>query len=145
MKAQDVFNASAPFFGPKSTFAEAFPEIQSLRVEVTERGHGTEWMGPGARVYTETIAGEFINCSNTVCYNGGFRLGGILRDMVRSRETERTGTASCQGYERSPKGRRKYRKCWNSFEYKIAVKYRENPDDHAQRTNSTDSRSCRSD
>lgn len=128
MKAQDVFNACTPFFGRKSTFAEAFPEIESLRVEVTEAGDGTGWMSPGPRVYTETTAGEFVNCSNPVCFNGGFRLGHILRDMVRSRKTEHTGTAICQGNEGSRKGRRIYRKCLNSFKYEIAVEYRENSD-----------------
>ena len=107
----------------KATFAKAFPEIEQCIVEVQETGHGVSgWIQDDVRRYTNP--GEYINCSNPVCYSGGIKLGRPIRDMVRARETETEGSKLCQGSERSTKGRRIYRKCTNFFKYKITIKYR---------------------
>lgn len=43
---------------------------------------------------------------------------------IMSRKTELEGTMSCQGYEGSPKGHRRYRDCENVFSYKVRIDYR---------------------
>jgi len=121
-KAQDVFNQSDYVFAQKTTFENAFPEIEHCIVEVHESGYGRS--GRGEETHRYRNPGEYINCSNPVCYNGGFNIGGPIREMVRSRETHREGSALCQGNEGSPKGRRIYGKCMNFFKYQITVKYR---------------------
>lgn len=121
-KAQDVFNDTDFVFSQKTTFEKAFPGIESIRVDVNETG---EIRFGGNRTYTNSSLGEFVNCSNSMCYNGGFRIGDVVREMNYKREENREGSAICQGNEGSPKGRRIYRKCLNHFDYKITIKYKD--------------------
>ena len=82
----------------KATFAKAFPEIEQCIVEVQETGHGVSgWIQDDVGRYTNP--GEYINCSNPVCYSGGIKLGQPIRDMVRARETEKEGSKLYQGSE----------------------------------------------
>jgi len=123
MKASDVFRETNYVFGKKVKFEEAFPEIKTLRVECTEEGYGAR--NPITRIYTEkNTPGEYIDCHNPLCYNGGFSIGQILREMVQKREKHWEGTKFCQGYEGSPKGRRKYRSCINSWKVKVDIEYK---------------------
>lgn len=124
MKASDVFQQRQLAFGSKLTFDEAFPEIKDFRAEV-------EWMSAhkersSRAVYTkETCSGEYINCSNPLCYNGGFSLGRMLRNMVHCKQTHYEDSGQCQGYEGSPKGRRRYGPCFSFWNVKIDVEYKE--------------------
>jgi len=123
MKASDVFSQTDHLFGEKVTFEKAYPQVSSVRVEVTETGDGLD--SPRTSVYTERTLGEYIDCSNPRCYNGGFRIGSILSQMVYGREEKQEFFEGCQGYEGSPKGRRKYQPCTNYFKGTVAIKYRE--------------------
>jgi hypothetical protein len=119
-KASEVFRNTNYVFATKLPFNEAFPEIEEIRVEVQETGYGTpNYMG----VYDKRV-GEFVDCSNSQCYNGGVSVGHIIREMVRERETDREASAICRGNEASPKGRRVYRKCLNQFSLKISLTYK---------------------
>ena len=135
MKASDVFGQSKPFLGGfTSEFDRAFPEIEKVVVEVEEEGDVSPDPFGGEttkkRVYGKsTLPGEYIDCSNPRCYNGGFRLSQTLRFMVDSRETNREEIYFCQGYEGSPKGRVKYDDCDNRFKVKITVVYKEETPD----------------
>jgi len=124
LKASDLFRESNPLIGPKVSFKEAFPSIQELKIEVTERGKGVKPAGNTYYYDLDNFPGEYIDCSNPMCYGGGFSIGFILHSMVSKGETERETTVSCQGYEGSPKGRRKYGPCFNYFQVKITIKYR---------------------
>ena len=124
-KASDVFNEADFVFGRKVSFDEAFPQIEDVVVEVKESGHGIR--RDNRRVYRKPYLGEYIDCSNPICYNGGFSIGAILREMVRNRQAELETSKICQGYEGSPKGKRKYRDCVNFFKIKVSVKYKETP------------------
>ena len=73
---------------------------------------------------SESDLGEYIDCTNPLCYNGGFGIGPVVREMVGGRETCREGAAICQGNEGSPKGWRIYRKCINHFRYTVELTYR---------------------
>ena len=123
MKASDVFRETDYVFSKKVSFEEAFPEIADLKVVVEEDGHGVhEWNR--TRHYGKGV-GEYIDCSNSLCYNGGFSLGNILREMVRNRETHKETTEICQGYEGSPKGQRRYRSCLNHFKITVDIVFKE--------------------
>ena len=124
-KASDVFRETDFFIAKKSGFDEAFPEIASLSGKVEEDGDGVSSL---LRVrHLSKGTGEFFDCSNPRCYNGGFSLGSILRSMVASGATHKEDTLFCQGYEGSPKGRRRYRDCMNSFRVAVNVEYRNPP------------------
>jgi hypothetical protein len=123
-KASDIFREKGSAFFPEAPFHEVFPTIKDLTVEVRETGDG---VGKG-RVHTYTIdnlPGPYIDCSNPLCYRGGFSIQSILRDMVSKGETERETTVKCRGYEGSPKGRKRYRDCWNRFSIKVSLEYTE--------------------
>jgi len=123
-KASDVFRESDFVFGRKVSFNEAFPEIEDLTVEVEEWGQGIDdWNRQ--RVYQKQyFPGEYINCSNPLCYNGGFSIGSILHAMIRKKQTELETEKGCQGNEGSQKGKRIYGKCMNFFKIKVFIKYK---------------------
>jgi hypothetical protein len=120
-KAQDIFNESEFVFSRKVGFDEAFPEIDDITVEVTEDGHGV-YKDINKRIYSKGSIGEFINCSNPLCYNGGFSIGSIIREMIRNNETLKEVSELCRGNEASPKGKRIYRKCVNFFHINVSNK-----------------------
>ena len=123
MKASDVFRGTTPFFGTKAGFDEVFPEIEEIEITVQETGYGV--IGDGIQVYRKNQFGEYIDCSHRRCYNGGFRIGSIIRDMVRDKAIEFNTSLDCKGYEGSPKGRKKYGNCHNTFTIKVKIKYKE--------------------
>jgi hypothetical protein len=122
-KASDVFRETNYFIGEKTTFEKAFPEIENIRVTVEEF---EDFFSDGRkRFYSKENAGEYIDCSNPICYNGGFSLGSLIRNMVSTRQTELETTKFCQGYEGSPKGRKRYGPCEHRFKVKIEIKYKD--------------------
>lgn len=128
LKASDIFEKSSPFLGTKtSSFAEAFPSIKSIEVSVREDEDMMWKMGQGhTSIFTEsTLRGEYYDCSGRSCFSGGICIGDIIRDMVRSKETHRETSKRCQGYEGSPKGRRKYRNCMHMFYVKVSIIYKD--------------------
>lgn len=127
MKASDVFRETNFLFSRKASFDEAFPEIEDIVIEVAEDGHGVRHWGRDdpKRIYKKPhLPGEYVDCSNPLCYNGGVSVGSIIRDMVRERATKRETSEICHGYEGSPKGRRKYSSCMNFFKVKISITYK---------------------
>lgn len=121
-KANDVFAQQQRLLSPPARFTQAFPTVKSVIVDVEEREIGEE---PRRRRFTEHDLSEYVNCSNRLCYNGGVDVGDVLRRAVEKRETEFTFSRACQGYEGSPKGRRRYRECMHRFVVTARVEYRE--------------------
>ena len=123
-KASDVFAKSTPFLGrPTDSFTAAFPSIEDCRLEITFSELGVE--GDRAGIYTKTnLTGEFIDCRNPRCYNGGLPIGAILRGAEYAKETVIDTTEHCQGYEGSPKGRRNYGSCMTRFKVKGTITYK---------------------
>lgn len=129
-KASDVFREKDYLLGKTTSFGEAFPMIEDLRVVVTEYGDDVRGiMGDyGERKHYFSIdhpPGEYVDCSNEICYNGGVRVGQYLRQMVRQGETEGEFSDFCQGDEGSPKGQNKYGPCDHRFETEIELTYTE--------------------
>lgn len=124
-KASDVFREADYVFG-KASFKKAFPQIKSAKVTVEETGNlGLGLYSPPSRVnrYDETNLGEFIDCSNPLCHNGGFSICQILRDIVQEKKTHSETLESCQGFEGSPKFRKSQRSCLNHFKVTVDVEY----------------------
>ncbi len=124
-KASDIFAKSDFLFAEKtSSFEKAFPTIASFQVRVEEDGRGVERWNH-VRHYGRNQVGEYLDCSNPLCYGGGFHLGNMVRTMEYSRTTHEQDTFFCNGYEGSPKGRKRYGPCMNSFNATIDVEYKE--------------------
>jgi hypothetical protein len=126
-KASDLFRESTPMFGTKGTLAEVYPQIKDIIVEVQESGYGVDSWNSNRTYTKDFFPGEFIDCSNPSCFGGGFQLGSYLRRMVTEGNTELEDSKSCRGNEGSPKGRRIYRSCINTFEFKIKIQYETQP------------------
>jgi len=126
MKASDVFELAHTLLGKTSKFEEAFPGVADVKVYVEEDGDGVWRYGRnvGKRSYNRGSFGEYINCSNPRCYNGGFRVAEQIRFMMGAKEEKQEMTFHCQGYEGSPKGRYKRGPCFNYFRVKIEITYK---------------------
>jgi hypothetical protein len=123
-KASDIFRESNFLFAKKASFAEAFPDVAAITVEVDEYGSGTKnyLSAPTRRVYSSV--GEFVDCSNPHCYGGGISVGNLVREIVRKRKTEGETSGGCRGHEGSARGRRLSRPCINTFKVKVTLVYR---------------------
>jgi len=122
-KASDVFKQGGYLLDQRATFAEVFPEIQTLQLEVKELGKGCR--SGSVRTYThERFPGEFVNCSNSLCYNGGVSVAAVVHEAYRQRLTGHAVTRWCQGFNGSPKGRKNYGPCTNEFQISLIITYR---------------------
>lgn len=119
-KASDVFKESEYAFGAKVSFEEAFPSIADLKVIVKEIGVGYPGHIRTIEYTRKNFPGEFVDCSNDMCTNGGFDLGEIIADMVINSNEEREEKRMCQGYEGTPN-----RRCMRIFIVNINIKYKE--------------------
>ncbi|GAB6036147.1 hypothetical protein JCM15519_07060 [Fundidesulfovibrio butyratiphilus] len=127
--AQDIVNQGGFVFGEPVAFEKAFPTIDTIKLqyEISFVGGFPKKDEYDQGKYTITdkkYIGEYIRCTNNKCYNGGFQIGWILRDMVRDGKTEQEGEIMCRGDEGSPKGRKIYRKCLNRCTYKISITFK---------------------
>src|SRR4051812_49231485 len=91
----------------EATFAEAFPTIATLTVEVTESGEGNH--GLGIRRFNQRSAREWVNCSSENCLGKGFSLGALLRRLVAEGQITVQREQSCESLEESG------RPCANRF------------------------------
>ncbi len=106
-----------------NSLQEAFPTIQKLSFKVTEKDMGNP--NPIRRWnFDESNFQPVVNCSNPLCYKGGLRLDTVLDEMIRKNKTEMEETKSCQGYEGSPKGKKRSGTCYHSFQLKVNIEYK---------------------
>jgi len=124
-KLSDIINEAEYVFIRKTrSFAEAYPRIAELKVEIDESGgffDNSTW-------HTSLDHRNFkhaIDCHNPKCYGGGVEIGRIVHEMMNKSETDREETNICRGYEGSPKGRRRFGSCIHIFKSKVHIKYRE--------------------
>ena len=138
-KASDISHETNYLFSSKLSFNEVFPEIEDIFIEVKEfessvrktesdrdweKAMGSYSSYPRVHRYSKNhLPRENINCSNALCFNGGLSIGSLVRAMIGKKGTFKEGKEHCQGYEGSPKGKRKYGDCSHQFEYKVAIKY----------------------
>ena len=127
-KASDVFRDTEFLFGRKVGFEEAFPDIRDITVKVEQSGDGVDRWNE-TRHFSKHSIGEYFDCANSLCYNGGVRIGSIVRNMEFSNETHYEDSLSCQGYEGSPKGRRNYGPCFNRFKITVDIEYEKSDSD----------------
>jgi len=121
-KASDYYNNSEPFLGRKVSFAQAYPNIEKLTIEVKEYKDfwkKNDGFYPYTTVLTEKSFSEFVDCHSTSCDGGGFNINKILREIVEKGETSSEDSADCIGHI-------KIQRCMHNFDYSIKATYKVN-------------------
>jgi hypothetical protein len=117
-KASDVLKGHQPLFGGRLvTFAEAYPEIKTLRLEVS-----LPVKGPYGEMYSQVFThekppGQYVDCTNPLCLYGGVDVGHIIRTMVVDRQTKRQASVCCKGREPGVKP------CMTTFAIKVEIEF----------------------
>jgi hypothetical protein len=96
--------------------------IDRVRISVCERGRNAEpfeW-----RLNHKDAVREYVDCNNPHCHDGGFSLGDVLREMVRSRQNEFIGTCFCVGLEGDPEEPGPHPSCPTRFEVDATLRFR---------------------
>ncbi len=107
----------------KALFDSAFPDIEDLKVIVTQGGEGvSEW---SRERYYSKGAGERVDCSNPLCHEGGFSLWEILGEMIGRRSAHKATSKARQGYEKSRSLIKRRRKCSNRFKVIVDIQYKQ--------------------
>ncbi len=119
-KASDMFNDSELFLGKKVSFAEAFPQISELKIEVNE--YKDFWKKddgyyPISHVFNESDMPQYVDCSEPSCKGGGFSLGNIVHTMVHDKNLFLEDSTNCIGKIGS-------QRCVHTFDYKISINYK---------------------
>ena len=118
-------------FSHEASFQESLPEIETLRITVTEtEGSGNaDFDRTKSHVHTTRVyginVGEHIDCHSPFCVNGGFSISEILKATVRSHEHTTQGMNLCQGSGGAAIGRVKNLPCNHRFQFRISVKYKD--------------------
>jgi hypothetical protein len=95
---------------------QAQRQIESIQVEVVQSdSFGRNPSEP--RFYSRPNLEEYIECRER-CQDGGFRIGEVLNEMEKSRESSREVTAYCLGRDR-----RTQERCKNRFSIEIHIQY----------------------
>jgi len=111
-----------PFLGTVPTFRQAYPNLQSVRLEAIHHGDiPQEWQRKS--VYSEGNLPSNISCTNPRCKQGGYDLNTVFVILTGSKDTHYESTIHCHGHEGSPKGRRRGDSCMNWLELKVDVTY----------------------
>jgi len=66
---------------------------------------------------------EHFNCSNPRCHEGGVSISAVIRDALKENREHTIVKKKCQGYNGSPKGRKKYTSCIHDFEVTVDIHY----------------------
>jgi hypothetical protein len=122
-KASDVFAKGNPLFARKVPFAETFPMIAAITIEVKYDGRGAfNILGDLWRFDASNLS-EFIDCRDPRCYRGGFSIRAVILDVANNRLTNREGWSPCQGTE-GGSARKRGPPCISTFDYRIDIVYK---------------------
>ena len=94
---------------------KTFPMIRDISIEVLEEG-----IRNPRRYDKSSNSGLLFCCSNPKCTNPGILIEPILREMVEKRQSHKETWKVCDGFEPSPKWRRKT-PCDRSFKITIEL------------------------
>lgn len=98
-------------------------KLTRIHVTVKEKGVCAEPFE--LRIIHRESAREHVDCNNPNCFNGGFSLGNVLREMVAGRQEEFIGTSFCTGQEGDPEETLlPHPSCGTRFEIEATLRYR---------------------
>ena len=116
---------SEPFLGTTVTsFRKAYPEVRTLRLEVTHRGD-VRHESQRKDVYSESSVPSKIPCPNPLCRDGGYDLNTIIMTLTHGKTTNYQTKWSCRGREGSRRTQVNPYPCMNSVEVRIDIAYGE--------------------
>lgn len=96
--------------------------LWSMSIQVAEKGVGAEPFE--LRIIHREAIREHVDCNNPACFNGGFSLGNVLREMVANRQEEFIGTSFCTGQEGDPEEDMLHASCPTRFDIHANLRYR---------------------
>ena len=111
------------------TFAEAYPTVATLRLEVVEDEGGLGKTYPPHSI-TERQFTAIVNGHNQLCYGCGVNIGQFLHRKVDEKQTGIEDTLYCQGYEGTKTKRN--RSCTHRFSVKGTIVYKSGHEPVAQ-------------
>jgi hypothetical protein len=97
-------------------------KLQRLEIAVREVGVNAEPFE--LRIVHKDAAREHVDCNNPACFNGGFSLGELVREMVRGHQEEFIGTSFCTGREGDPEELGPHPSCATRFEVQATLRFR---------------------
>lgn len=110
------------FSGDKVSFAEAFPTIKELHMEVITSAGITKFDRKNTQTYSvEAPPPAHIPCPKGGCTGSGYDVQGFLMRMVARGIKEDKDVKMCNGQEKM--GRGKYRSCIGNFSVTVKIEY----------------------
>ena len=109
----------SPFFGRLTTDRrEAFPDLVSLELKVTQDPFGMHAHPPGkcSATFGETDFPKHVACVNRRCEQGGLDLENIIKFSKAGFRRY-----PCTGHEGTPKGRKRGDNCDNQFDVELKI------------------------
>jgi hypothetical protein len=106
-------SSDKPFLGTVDNIADAFPEIDSLKIVAHHRGMAISQVR-ASESYTLHNLPRVLPCANPRCQQGGYDLNAMLIMLTSSKQQGHRATWYCGGHEGTPKGRRRGLPCSNS-------------------------------
>jgi hypothetical protein len=97
-------------------------KLDRVQISVKETGRDAEPFE--LRIIHKDAVREYVDCNNPACFNGGFSLGDVLREMVLGRQEEFIGTNFCTGQEGDPEESGIHPSCSTRFEVQITLRIR---------------------
>ncbi len=76
------------------------------------------------RIQHRDAVREYVECNNPNCFNGGFSLGNLLREMLLGRQEEFIGTSFCTGQLGTPEEPGPHPSCPTRYDVEIRLHFR---------------------
>lgn len=107
-------------FLKKQKLTELYPQVKNIYVKTSFQNEISS-----EKVYINDDIGEYISCcTNSLCEDGGIRIGDVIQNMISKKETHFEGKKMCSGKERIYKN--KFRNCLRFYNFVIDIDYHEN-------------------
>ncbi len=97
-------------------------KLDRIQISVKEVGKDAEPFE--LRIVHKDAVREHVDCNNPGCFNGGFSLGDVLREMVLGHQGEFIGTNFCTGQQGDPEESGPHPSCPTRFEIQAILRYR---------------------
>lgn len=112
-------------WGNQSDFEEAFPGLEDAIIEYRAARPGgafqTDRPFPTTRLSLRK-RGPIMHCLNPNCRHGGYDIGALVREMLRTGELEHAGRVACVGKEGDPgKAWEQCNDCLWSWDFRLTL------------------------
>lgn len=96
--------------------------VDRLQIAISEKGRNASPYD--LRWGQKDAVREQIPCHNPLCFDGGFSLGDLLRELARGRQGEFIGTCFCTGREGDPELPGPRPSCGTRYDVDIRLNFR---------------------